>query len=548
MKNKIISAILILILIIPTIVAIINYSNQQRGTADAHNTVSITLTDPDGTVYDFKREGGKDDDIMDFFLSVSENSDAVGSLPSTIGIGDFYQCVYTTTVREFGYKYYFTPSAADCYFVNGDGDSFKMSEADAKYFLSSPYAGALYENGKLPLMTISGKEASPESAEWYFTGNEGSVIKSDTAPFVKAATDEITVEGGLAMSFPIQPDSFNVTVTDLSDGNVLFNDSYDNIGALTISESGKVIIEAVAKWFEDTERTYHGEQTYKFSAAVSAPAQFYAGASEISVGDVICVTGLNVGNAEEIVFSSVPSVNYTPVFFTDGDAVQALIPFNWDLQAGEYALTFEYGGTSQTVKIRVNGSDYHDSYTNILDGVIQANGNEEAKKKAEETFGEIAKSSEQAATKYFDGEFLRGIKGIGDDAIIGGFGHSFRVTDTDITYRHTGVDFRTDASLDVVAVNSGVVLYAGYTDYSGYTVVIEHGYGLKSWYSHLSKTSVEVGAKVNRGDAVGVTGNSGFTSGSGAHVGLTVFNIPVCPYGLWDNGTYRAVPMYQVQK
>lgn len=548
MKNKIITALLILILIIPTIVAIVNYSNQQSGTADAHNTVSIMLTDPNGTVYDFQREGGKNDDIMDYFLSVSENSDSVGSLPSTIGIGDFYQCVYKTTVKEFGYKYYFTSSAADCYFVNGDGESFKISEADAKYFLTSPYAGSLYENGKLPLMTVSGKETSPVSAEWYFTENEGSAVRADVTPFVKAATDEITVEGGLAMSFPIQPDSFNVTVTDLADGNVLFNDSYENIGALTISESGKVSIEAVAKWFEDTERTYHGEQTYKFTASVSAPAQFYAGAAEISVGDVVGITGLNVGNADEIVFSSVPSVNYTPVFFTEGDTVQALIPFNWDLQGGEYALTFEYGGTSQTVKIRVNGSDYHDSTTNILDGVVQANGSDEAKQKAEEIFTEIAKSTEQAGTKYFDGEFQRGIKGIGDDSIIGGFGHTFNVSGTDISYRHTGVDFRTDASLDVVAVNSGVVIYAGYTDYSGYTVVIEHGYGLKSWYSHLSKTSVEVGAKVSTGDAIGVTGNSGFTSGSGAHIGITVFNIPVCPYGLWDNGSYRGVPVYQVKK
>ncbi len=547
MKNKIAAIILVIIMLIPAVIAIANYSAQQSGEADSHNTVSVTVTDPAGTEYVFERADKEDKVVIDYFLSAIEASDSVGALPTTIQIGDFYQCTLKTAVKEFGYKFYFTGTAADCYFVDGDGNAFKMGEADAEYFLTSPYAGALYENGTMPVMSVSGNAASPASAEWYFTDCNGKTVKADATPFISDKAGDIKVEGGLAMSFPIQPDSFTVIVTDLASGNVLFNDAYENLGTMELGETEKVGVEANAKWYEDAERTYFGEQTYKFNASVSAPAQFYAGATEIEIGEFICVTGVNVANKDEVSFSSSPSISYSPVFFEDGDYIRALIPFNWDLAAGSYALTFDYGGTSQIINVTLSErtNPFRDSTTNIPEGVVAANGSEEALTKCKTEMLTVAKSAEQAGTRYFDGEF---IEGVGDATITGGFGHTYSVNGTDIKYRHTGVDYSTGASVDVKAVNAGVVIYAGYMDYSGYTVVVEHGYGLKSWYCHMAKTSVNVGDKLNRGDAVGVTGSSGFISGAGAHVGLTIFDTPVCQYALWSDGVRRGIPMYGTDK
>ncbi len=546
MKNKIIAVILVIIMLIPSIIAVANYSAQQSGDADRHNTVSLAVTDPKGTVYNFTRADKEDEVVMDYFLSAIADADSMGALPTTVQIGDFFQCVLTTTVKEFGYKFYFTGSAADCYFVDGDGNAYKIREDDAAYFLSSPYAGAIYENGIMPIMSVSGNPASPASATWYFTDCKGSLVKADTRPFVSADTENIKVEGGLAMSFAVQPDSFTVTVTDSSNGNVLFNDAYENIGTMELGETERVTVEATAKWFEDANRTYYGDQTYKFNASVSAPAQFYAGATEIEIGEFICVTGVNVSNKDEVTFTSEPAINYTPVFFTDGDYIQALIPFNWDLSAGNYALSFEYGGTSQIINITLKErtNPFRNNNTNIPEGVVAANGSAEALEKCKAAMSEVAKSADQAGTRYFEGEFIEGV----DATITGGFGHTYTVNGTDLSYRHTGVDYSVGDSAVVKAVNAGVVVYAGYLDYSGYTVVVEHGYGLKSWYAHMSKNSVEVGDKVARGDAVGITGSSGFISGAGAHVGLTVFDTPVCQYALWSDGARRGIPMYSTKK
>ena len=52
----------------------------------------------------------------------------------------------------------------------------------------------------------------------------------------------------------------------------------------------------------------------------------------------------------------------------------------------------------------------------------------------------------------------------------------------------------------------------------------------------MDATNVQVGQSVTKGESIGVSGNTGFTSNSGVHVTTTVFNVPVCPYSLWENG------------
>ena len=120
--------------------------------------------------------------------------------------------------------------------------------------------------------------------------------------------------------------------------------------------------------------------------------------------------------------------------------------------------------------------------------------------------------------------------------LVTGFGRYRTIKATGETYRMTGVDFYTYGSVDVPAVNNGRVIYVGMTDLTGKTIVIEHGYGLKSWYSHLGETSVNVGDTVTTGQVIGKTGSTGFFSATGVNMGLTVYDVPVSPYPLWDFG------------
>jgi murein DD-endopeptidase MepM/ murein hydrolase activator NlpD len=83
---------------------------------------------------------------------------------------------------------------------------------------------------------------------------------------------------------------------------------------------------------------------------------------------------------------------------------------------------------------------------------------------------------------------------------------------------HHGQDFSTPYGTEVYATGNGKVIVAGYgTGGFGNYVVIDHGYGYQSTYGHLSGISVSKGNSVKRGDLIGLTGNSGTSSGPHLH-------------------------------
>ena len=82
---------------------------------------------------------------------------------------------------------------------------------------------------------------------------------------------------------------------------------------------------------------------------------------------------------------------------------------------------------------------------------------------------------------------------------------------------HEGVDVAVDFGTPVLATADGLVVHAG--PYSGYgnLVIIYHTNGITSRYGHLSRTSVEPGQRVRRGDQLGHAGSTGRSTGVHVH-------------------------------
>jgi len=91
---------------------------------------------------------------------------------------------------------------------------------------------------------------------------------------------------------------------------------------------------------------------------------------------------------------------------------------------------------------------------------------------------------------------------------------------------HNGVDFRASPGTTVRSPLSGTVTATGNTDiyagcYSyGKWVLIKHNNGLSSLYAHLSLVSVNPGNQVLSGQAIGYSGNTGYSTGPHLHMGL----------------------------
>ena len=83
--------------------------------------------------------------------------------------------------------------------------------------------------------------------------------------------------------------------------------------------------------------------------------------------------------------------------------------------------------------------------------------------------------------------------------------------------RHMGVDFAAPHRSSVYATAPGKVVYAGWRGRFGRTVEIDHGYGLRTRYSHLRKILVEAGQEVGHREKIGLVGSSGRSTGPHVH-------------------------------
>lgn len=99
---------------------------------------------------------------------------------------------------------------------------------------------------------------------------------------------------------------------------------------------------------------------------------------------------------------------------------------------------------------------------------------------------------------------------------------------------HLGVDLASLKNSPVPAANSGKVVAVEDIGIYGQTVIIDHGLGLQTLYSHLSEFKVSVGDMVQKGQVVGITGETGMALGDHLHYGMLISGTPVTPIEWWD--------------
>ena len=102
---------------------------------------------------------------------------------------------------------------------------------------------------------------------------------------------------------------------------------------------------------------------------------------------------------------------------------------------------------------------------------------------------------------------------------------------------HDGLDFGITSGTEIVASGDGVIVGIGNTDIVstcqswGKWILIEHPFGLSTLYAHLSLQKVRLGQKVQTGELIGYSGNTGFSTGPHLHFGVyDAKGIEVVPY------------------
>jgi murein DD-endopeptidase MepM/ murein hydrolase activator NlpD len=94
---------------------------------------------------------------------------------------------------------------------------------------------------------------------------------------------------------------------------------------------------------------------------------------------------------------------------------------------------------------------------------------------------------------------------------------------------HEGLDIAAPHGKEVMSPSDGTIIFAGLEGGYGNVLVIDHGYGVKTRYGHLSKLEVKTGDRVKRGQIVGAVGNTGRSTGPHLHYEVRVNGIPENP-------------------
>ena len=102
---------------------------------------------------------------------------------------------------------------------------------------------------------------------------------------------------------------------------------------------------------------------------------------------------------------------------------------------------------------------------------------------------------------------------------------------------HTGTDFAAPTGTPVYATGNGKIIEAVNRSRGGYGkfIVIDHGYGYKTQYAHLSKLAVNNGQNVKRGELIGYVGNTGKSTSPHLHYEVRVNNKKVNPIDYFYN-------------
>ena len=110
---------------------------------------------------------------------------------------------------------------------------------------------------------------------------------------------------------------------------------------------------------------------------------------------------------------------------------------------------------------------------------------------------------------FFKNKFIMPV-----DGIISGVYGSQRILNGKPKWPHYGIDIAAKQGTEIKASGSGIVTMSE-SDlyYTGGTIIMDHGHGISTIYSHLEKLMVKVGDKIEQGEIIGTVGSTGRSTG-----------------------------------
>ncbi len=478
----------LLVLLTPAYFAIGSYLIQKNAPKTDSTPVydSMTMVGPTGKEVTVE----KGHTLLSLFFALMQNGTQTVGTPDSHLPGR-YQLNLTGNNGNSLYTFYFSTQSADCYFSTPEGNTYVVIEADqTQTFLVSSYASELYSGSVLPVLTTAATdEVLPSIANWYYRTQ--STFTELTDIHTTNSTLTYPIANDIAFYFSVAPNHHTVTIEE--NGKELYHGPSDTI-SLDLSDRQILDFEIKATYDQDSRLDYYGTLTYRFRMQVVEAASFSLNNASTEQGGILLFTCKNVKNADKLQFSTTDGETLSPMIFSHNNLVFAALPAS---KAGEKTIRVTYGTVSKEFPVSISaaqsthhtaqssdlGTDWVTLLTAKLPALIEQKGASGAQ-------GDLVPK----------GKFL-----LDSAATIFSYGDTVSVAGTTLSRVPLCFDLlRIDG--DVCAVSTGRVKEVGEDVPLGKYVIVDHGYGLYTWYGGLSEWRVSVGDAVAKGQTVGIAG------------------------------------------
>ncbi len=512
-----------LIVLLPTIAALVLHFLPD-GIVQTPISITGTLYDDDAH-YEFDRNNNAS--LASFFNSLEQSSRLVQLSADSIEFDKMLIAEIVDRSKSAHLTLYLSLNDK-CYYSDENGALYEINEDYSDTFLNSDYAISIYEKLHSPtLNTFSNEVVIPTNTNFKYTvkdhsskSGSNSNITDKVLTYYSSNTSEI--------SFSVTPDICDITV--YVNDTLTYKGSLFNFNSSSIPNDATVKYEIDATWIKNNVEDCFGTASYSFYVKYSPAPTFTIDKTSFEAGEFMIIKATDIIDSNRVHFDFSGGLDVKPRFFKNGENYFALLPFSMDLKSGEYKLTVTCGETTKSANITITERNRVESSTvYTLDTPL-------TEQSLSSMNGLISSIGLNCSDRFFtDTTFINYEIAYGNDFYFKlGYGR-IRTFDVGPAFDMIGIEFSASEGIDIPVINNGIVCASGEDAVLGKYIVVDHGYGLKSWYCNISETSLSVGDEVQKGDTIAKTGSSAFYDQVGFYLITTVLDVPVSPYAIYED-------------
>ena len=518
---------LIIILFIPAYFAIYNIVIITSDKFTVENISKIEITGLDGQICATYTDGS---DIK-LYIKTLDDSESISDSIRNLNYEQPFILTFFKGDRQIKYGMYMSLDSNDCIIKDSNGKLKHMNDKDAQRILNTDLSDALYPVNRIPVASLvyEGEDSVsiyPSEGEWMLKKNGR--FSQSTVPNLLSNSNQARAfqNRPFDIRFNVQPDTLLV---DVKDGNVIiYSDIYANFVTGFTQDSIKDLQYILtAEWTEKDANDYAGKATYVINVKYYVPAKFEISQTEAQPGDIVAITAYNMTGEENLVLTT--DMGYETKFVQVGNNEVALIPISSDFVGKTYSLTVTSDVDEPKgyfLKINPKETQTKNYSADDKNKDVINNSSKDALAQKQSIYDSIFGITTGNNEKYWTDSFAMPAPG----KILTGYGWKVTVNGSG-AYINNGVNIDVSADEPIKAANAGKVIYAGEIPNDGKIVVIDHGMGIKTWYSHLGAINVNIGDGVLKGQQIGLGGKSGLYTSLQIHLyfAVSIGNIFVDP-------------------